>query len=70
MLSGTLAAREAYVCHGSIIVTLSISNLSLPRSQRTISQILHGVLRKQYRGSSKGQEEKAKVGHPFGIDHL
>ena len=70
MLGGVLAVRGAYVSRGSIIAILSISSLSLPRSQRTILRTLHGGLRKRCRGSSMGQEERAKVGHPFGIDHL
>jgi len=70
MLSSALAVRGAYVSRESTIVTLPISNRSLPRSQRTILRILHGVLQKRCCGSSKGQEERAKVGHPFEIGRL
>ena len=61
MLGGTLAVRGAYVSRESIIVTLSISNPSLPSSQRTMLRLLHGVLQKRRCGLSTDQEERAKV---------
>ena len=33
-------------------------------------QFRYGVLPKRCGGSLRGQEERAKIGHPFGIGHL
>ena len=51
-------------------MTLSISNLPICCSERTIFRFLYGDLSKRCGDSLKGQEERANVGHPFGIGHL
>jgi hypothetical protein len=61
---------EAYVSHGSTTTTRLISNLPICYSRRTILRFPYGVLSMRRGGSSKDREEKAKVGHPFGIGHL
>jgi hypothetical protein len=64
------AVRAADVCHVSTVTTLSISNLPICCSERTTFRFLYGDLSKRCGDSLKGQEERANVGHPFGIGHL
>jgi hypothetical protein len=47
-----------------------LSTLHTLCSQRTTRKFQYGVLSKQSRGLSKGQEVRASVEHPFVVGHL
>ena len=51
-------------------MTLSISTLLIHCPRRTILQFLRGVPHGRSGDSLTDQGERAKVGHPFGIDRL
>ena len=65
-----LEVGKTYVYHVSTRRILTISTLLMLCSQRTTRKFRYGVLSKQSRGFSKGQEVRANVGHPFVVGHL
>ncbi len=64
-----LEVGKTYVYHVSTR-TLTLSTLLTLRSQRTTQKFQCGVLSKQSRGFSKGQEVRANVERPFVVGHL
>jgi hypothetical protein len=65
-----LEAGKTYVYHVSTRRILTLSTLLTLCSQRTMRKFQYGVLSKQRRGFSKGQEVRANVEHPFVVGHL
>ena len=65
-----LVVGKTYVYHVSTRRTLTLSTLLTLCSQRTTRKFQHGVLSKQSRGLSTGQEVKANVERSFVAGHL
>ena len=65
-----LEVGKTYVYHVSTRRILTISTLLTLCSQRTARKFQYGVLSKQSRDYSKGQEVRANFEHPFVVGHL